>query len=67
MHIASKLPIIDLILKLVCLIWSNVIRLYEELGWESLSDRLNDNRIFQIYKIISNTTLLSQEQTTALS
>ena len=27
-------------------------RLYEELGWESLSDRRNINRIFQIYKII---------------
>ena len=32
-------------------------RLYEELGWESLSDRRNNNRIFQIYKIISKTTL----------
>ena len=32
-------------------------RLYEELGWESLSDRRNNNRIFQIYKIISKPTL----------
>ena len=32
-------------------------RLYEELGWESLSDRRNNSRIFQIYKIISKPTL----------
>ena len=32
-------------------------RLYDELGWESLSDRRNINRIFQIYKIISKPTL----------
>ena len=32
-------------------------RLYEELSWESLSDRRNNNRIFQLYKIISKPTL----------
>ena len=32
-------------------------RLYEELGWQSLSDRRNNSRIFQIYKIISKKTL----------
>ena len=36
---------------------SSRIRLYEELGWESLSDRRRNNRIFQIYKIISKKTL----------
>ena len=36
---------------------SSRIRLYEELGWESLSDRRSNNRIFQIYKIISKKTL----------
>ena len=32
-------------------------RLYEELGWESLSDRRINNRVLQIYKIISKKTL----------
>ena len=32
-------------------------RLYDELGWESLSDRRNNNLIFHIYKVISKTTL----------
>ena len=32
-------------------------KLYEELGWETLSDRRSNNRVFQIYKIISKTTL----------
>ena len=36
---------------------SSRIRLYEELGWETLSDRRSNNRIFQIYKIISKSTL----------
>ena len=36
---------------------SSRIRLYEELGWETLSDRRSNNRTFQIYKIISKTTL----------
>ena len=36
---------------------SSRIRLYEELGWETLSDRRSNNRIFQIYKIISKNTL----------
>ena len=36
---------------------SSRIRLYEELGWETLSDRRNNNRIFQLYKIISKNTL----------
>ena len=31
-----------------CLKGSSRDRLYEELGWDSLSDRLNNNRIFQI-------------------
>ena len=33
------------------------IRLYEELGWETLSDRRTNNRIFQMYKIISKNIL----------
>ena len=32
---------------------SSRIRLYEELGWETLSERRTNNRIFQIHKIIS--------------
>ena len=36
---------------------SSRIRLYEELGWETLSDRRSNNRIFQILKIISKKVL----------
>ena len=36
---------------------SSRIRLYDELGWETLSDRRSNNRILQIYKIISKSTL----------
>ena len=31
-------------------------KLYEELGWESLSDRRMGRRILQIHKILSNST-----------
>ena len=34
-------------------------KLYEELGWESLSDRRWCRRILQIHKIIKNKTILS--------
>ena len=43
-------------------------KLYEELGWESLSDRRSNNRIFQIYKILSKkNTFLSQGKITLTS
>ena len=35
---------------------SNRSKLYEELGWESLSDRRWCRRILQIYKIVNNKT-----------
>ena len=35
---------------------SNRSRIYEEVGWESLSDRRMYRRILQIYKIINNMT-----------
>ena len=35
---------------------SNRSKLYEELGWESLSDRRWCRRILQIHKIVSNKT-----------
>ena len=35
---------------------SSRIKLYEELGWESLSDRRRSRRILQIYKIEHNIT-----------
>ena len=36
--------------------WSNRSKLYEELGWESLSSRRWCRRILQIHKIVSNKT-----------
>jgi hypothetical protein len=36
---------------------SNRTKLYEELGWETLSDRRMCRRIFQIHKIMKTTTL----------
>ena len=36
---------------------SNRTKLYEELGWESLSDRRMSRRILQIHKIIDRKTL----------
>ena len=32
------------------------IKLYEELGWESLSDRRNCRRVLQIHKIVEEKT-----------
>ena len=32
-------------------------KIYEELGWETLSDRRKCRRVLQIHKIISNNTL----------
>ena len=32
-------------------------KIYDELGWESLSDRRNCRRVLQIHKIIINDTL----------
>ena len=36
---------------------SNRSKLYEELGWESLSDRHWCRRILQVHKILNNMTL----------
>ena len=35
---------------------TNKLKLYEELGWESLSDRRYSNRILQVHKIIDGKT-----------
>ena len=37
---------------------SSRTKLYEELGWESLSDRQRCRRILQIHKIVNNKTFL---------
>ena len=37
---------------------SSRVRLYEELGWESLSDRRMSRRVLQIHKIVDNKTPL---------
>ena len=39
-------------------IWqgTSLNKLYEQLGWESLSDRRWSRRLFQIYKICNNMT-----------
>ena len=33
-------------------------KIYDELGWESLSDRRKCRRVLQIHKIINNNTLV---------
>ena len=40
-------------------------KLYEELGWESLSDRRMRRRVLQIHKIINEKTASSQRQITS--
>ena len=39
------------------------VRLYEELGWESLSDRRMSRRVLQIHKIVDNKTPLYLKET----
>ena len=36
---------------------SNRSKIYDELGWETLSDRRKHRRVLQIHKIINNNTL----------
>ena len=38
---------------------SSRTKLYEELGWESLSDRRLSRRVLQLHKIVNNCTLLT--------
>ena len=36
---------------------SSLSKIYDELGWETLSDRRKYRRVLQIHKIINNNTL----------
>ena len=40
-------------------------KIYEELGWESLSDRRNCRRVLQVCKIMNKNTVLSKRKTTS--
>lgn len=40
---------------------SNRTMIYEELGWESLSDRWRSRRIHLLHRIVNHATILSEE------
>ena len=46
---------------------TNRSKLYDELGWESLSDRRWCRRILQVHKIVNNAPCYLKKQTSSFS